>query len=41
VDHVAEHDVLDLPRLDAGALERGLGGGGAEVGRRDILEALP
>ena len=40
VDDVAEHDVLDLLRLDARALDGGACGDRAELGRRDVLERL-
>ena len=39
LEHLAHDDVLDLLRLDVGALERGLDGGAAELGRVERGEA--
>ena len=38
VDHVPEHDLVDLVRLDPGALERRLDGGRAQIGGGDVLQ---
>ena len=39
LDHLTHDHVLDLLRLDAGALERGLDGGAAELGGVERREA--
>ena len=38
VQHVAEHDVIDLTGIDTGAHQRRARGNRAEVERRDVLE---
>jgi hypothetical protein len=38
VQHVAEHDVIDLTGIDTGARHRGARGNRAEVERRDVFE---